>query len=259
MKIENIEKIISLYNYVELIGSNANDEIQFKTDYDYQVVNIIDQTLKNRKLIKKRIQGMFDKLWRLKNVYITDFKAGMFQSQPLRWDVDDIKEGFKDIDGTKIYLEECLYGDNNKIKIDLIVYLDGEYKEVSCNYYFDETDIETNIYLSLMLDIQKYYHEGKLFKMFKRIYSYRNIKGEPVDDLIDMFNSEAGFLNTLVHKIDVIQFMEEEGLTTIPDVEKKLVGMMKRLYDDLSPRLKKIRDLSDLKDKLNKKINSLVG
>lgn len=256
MRIDKIKKIVSINNKIELIGSNSNDLIKYKTDYDFQEIYLIS-SIKTKMKVVKKFRSIFKALGSMNDVFITDFKAGVYKSHPLRWTSEDIVKGYQSIDSHPVYLADCLNNkDGNIIKIDIIAYVNGKYCEISVNYYFYTSEKESNdIFLSLLLDIKKYYHEDKIIKMYKRIYSYRIMKDENVDDLIDLFNSEVGFLNLLAHDIEVIEFINEEELKVNG---KRLNKMIKDVYKQLPKELRMIKDLEILNDKLKIKINKLL-
>ena len=256
MKIENLKKIVSLKNNIELIGSNSNDSLKFKTDFDLQEVYLIDSIKANMRVVKK-YKSMFKHLEQMYDVFITDFKAGVYKSHPLRWSAEDIEKGYQLIDSHPIYLAQCFNNkDGNIVKLDIIAYIGNKYSEVSINYYFYTSEKEEgDIYLSLLLDIKKYYHEDKLMKMYKRIYSYRIMKKEDVTDLIDLFNSEAGYMNMITHNIEVIEFIKEEDLKVN---KKRLDNMIREVRKQLPNELIKIKDLTKIKEKMKIKINKLI-
>jgi hypothetical protein len=256
-RIKQVIKALSICNNIELIGSNSNDQIVYKTDFDLQEICDIPVT----KALKE-FQNMIKKLTGITDTYIVDFKAGIWLSQPLRWNKNEIMNGFKHVDNQYIRFENCLYNKKgNKVKIDLIVYNDADhrYEEMSCNYYFGISDkSKEDILLSLMSDIKKYYRANRLMKMLKRVYSYRLIKKEDVSDLIDIFNSKAGFLNQIVHHIDVILMIQESKIIEREN-HFKLKLMISRLFKTLPDQFKKMNDLKDMKRNLNVLINQMVA
>jgi len=261
MRIIKIEEIITLNGGLELIGSNANEKLNFKTDFDYQEFRLLnDADVVDKMKIMVQFQNMFKKLRSLKDAYVVDFKAGIYLSQPLRWDYDNIINGFQYVDDKLINFVDCLGDENrNSIKLDIIAYVNGKYNEISCNYYFYESVKDVNdIFLSLMIDIKKYYTEAKYLKMFKRIYSYRLLKGEDVSELVSMFNSEIGHLNAIVHDIDVVMFIQSEDVLNKLN-KTKLNKMITGIYKALPKQFKQIKDLDQLKNELNNLINKLLG
>ena len=126
---------------------------------------MIDTKMKDYQKYVSQFQQMLKSFQKLDKVYITDFKSGYYNTQPVRWEYTDIMNGFQMIDNISINLIDTLQLQNNKIKIDLIAYIKGQFVEFSCNYYFHTSEIDvTDIYKSLMLDVTKYYHAKKFMK-----------------------------------------------------------------------------------------------
>lgn len=199
MRVNDIIKLLSISNNIELIGSNSLNKLKYSTDYDLQ--EHVKPKNNNTSYVLK-IQNIFKVISEIPNVYITDFKAGTLNTYPIRWSHDDIINGYKQIDTITIKLINSLHNNDNKVKIDLIALVDGTFTEFSCNYYFTlgkNIDIE----LSLLLDIKKYYHEQKFMKMLKRVMSYRIHREENIDDIVEFFNSDAGLFYQVLHKINV--------------------------------------------------------
>lgn len=209
---KEIIKKLSISNSIELIGSNSIGKLKYSTDFDLQEYVIIKKVKDYQKYIPK-FQNMFKAFKKSDKVFITDFKSGHYNTQPVRWGFDDIMNGYKMIDTVNINLLDTLQLQNNTIKIDLIAFINNKFVEFSCNYYFHTSDVDvTDIYKSLLLDVQKYYHAKKFMKMLKRLLSYRMLRKEPINDMIIFLNSNAGLLYQLQHQIDVILFAIEESV-----------------------------------------------
>lgn len=229
---------------VELIGSAMNDKIKYVSDYDLQEY-ITLKTLKQKLKFLKQIQNKFIYMYNSKNMFITDFKSGLYNSFPIRWSFQDIMKGHKVINGNiVIYFIDTLTSDNNNLtKMDVLINMNDIFIEFSINYYFniDDYNLEQNkdnIFLRLMIDIKKYYTERKLYKMFKRIYSYRQLKEENNDDLIDMFNSEIGQINIVKSHLESIILYLEQTFKPV-DSNKvikslKAIAKMKILQDEIN-------------------------
>ena len=149
MKIKIIEKILTLNDNLELIGSNSNVSVKYKTDYDYQ--EVINKSVNDTVPL---IQKMFKDFDKVKDCYVVDFKAGFSGNEPIRWDKYEVANGFKIVESKRINLVDYL-GDGSTVKIDIIAYIDGEYHEVSCNYYFLIDLIIMKSFISKLLPISK--------------------------------------------------------------------------------------------------------
>lgn len=187
-----------------LIGSNALN-LKYLTDYDLQEHVHIKQ-LSDYIYILKKLREIVNVVQQTKDIYLMDIKAGSFNTLPVRWNYDDVMNGYQIIDNVKeITLFDALQDVDSKVKIDLIVKIDNEFVEFSCNYYFGESKYKQNdISLGLLINIKSLFHENKLMKMLKRIMSYRLINKLHIDDFIVLFNSKAGLLYQIVHKLTVI-------------------------------------------------------
>lgn len=263
MNNKKIVDFLSIDNNIELIGSNAIRKLKYTTDYDYQEIIKI-KNIKDYNVILQKFKNIFQEVQDNNNIFITDMKAGSFNTLPVRWNYDDIMNGFKFID-TKLILFVNTLNNNDKVKIDLIVYIKDKFVEVSCNYYFNSIDnIEIiDIQNSLLLDIKKYYYEKKFMKMFKRIMSYRKLINQDNNELINFFNGEAGLLYQSYHKIEVILLMLENFPNTnmkriINAVKKIVLKIPKKYIKNLINYNDLINSLIDLRIFLNDAINKLV-
>lgn len=260
MKINDIIKLISLSNKIELIGSNALNVLKYSTDYDLQE---LVRKRKNNNSYLLQFQNIFKVVKETPNVYITDFKAGTLNTYPVRWSYDDIMRGFKQIDTITIKFINTLHNNENKVKIDLIALIDGIFTEFSCNYYFSSNENEIDAELPLLLDVKNYYHVKKFMKMLKRITSYRIYREENIDDLIKFFNSDAGLFYQIVHKITVVLDL----MTLVSDVDKTIVLQSVKKINIPSNYEKYVQNinvknmtdkLNTLKGVLNNDLNDLV-
>lgn len=255
MNITKINKLLSLNRNIELIGSNANKTNKYATDYDLQEYVKINNIIYYNKIVTQ-FQNIFKKVKKSNYIIITDFKAGTFNTLPIKWKYDDIINGFKVIDTKHIYLLDALQDIKSTVKIDLICFIDNKYIEVSCNYYFSKNinECKNKVLLSLMLDVKKYYHEKKFMKMLKRLISYRNINNEKTDDLNNFFNTNIGMFYQFKHNIDVFlftinKFNNEHNNITTGITKKKFDKYNKIAYKHL------IKHCDDIHIKINKSVN----
>ena len=117
---------------VERIGSSADPNIKYASDVDFQGYNETDDFFLN---ILRKFQEKFLKAERNQNIFITDFKCGMFRGQPIRWNKHTIKQGYQTIDGIRLEFIDCLQ-QKSLIKMDIIELINGIFREFSNNYYF---------------------------------------------------------------------------------------------------------------------------
>ena len=196
---------------VQRIGSSADVKIKYASDIDLQEVIQTDDFFPE---ILRKFQQRFSKAQANPNIFITDFKCGMFRGQPVRWNKHTIKDGFQNIDGINISFINCLQ-QKSIIKMDIIALVNRIFTEFSNNYYFtfsngfstmpgDNTKL-SNVFL---LQFQQKMKEKKYFKALKRLYSYFKIKKNKKmqQTLVEFFNSNVGKLN---YQINGLQILDE--------------------------------------------------
>ena len=89
--------------------------------------------------ILKLFQNKKKKAKKSKNLFITDFKAGVspINNLPLKWSYDDIMNGYKLLDNNIKFQFVNVFNQKSTIKLDLVLENDNKFIEFSENYYFD--------------------------------------------------------------------------------------------------------------------------
>jgi hypothetical protein len=176
------KKIINLLeiNQSEIIGTGNDPEILYKTDIDLQeYITYNNDNIQIYNNILNDYKNIFDKIKKIDNIEITDFKCGVLNGNiPIRWDYNSIKKGYQIIEDNKINFIDCLQ-EKSIIKIDLITLDNNIFTEYSNNYYYMFDDFSTNpnqlnknqIEISLLKDAVYYRDEGRLYKSLKRLYA----------------------------------------------------------------------------------------
>ena len=194
---------------VQKIGSSSDVKIKYASDIDLQE---IIQTNDFFPEILRKFQQRFMKAQNNPNVFITDFKCGMFRGQPVRWNKHTIKDGFQNIDGINISFINCLQM-KSIIKMDIIALVKNRFTEFSNNYYFTFSDgfstmpgNDTKLTDVFLFQFQQKIKEKKYFKALKRLYSYFKIKKNKKmqQTMIDFFNSNVGKLNYQINNLQII-------------------------------------------------------
>jgi hypothetical protein len=83
MKIKQIINALNLYGNIEMIGSNSIKNMKYKTDYDLQEHITIENT-SDYIIILEKFQHIFNLIENSENIFITDFKSGVFNTYPIR-------------------------------------------------------------------------------------------------------------------------------------------------------------------------------
>ena len=225
----------------ELIGSAANPQIKYSSDVDVQEYITVKGEADDELL--KMFQEKYKLAMQNENIYITDFKCGSKNSNPIRWTAKTIMQGYQLDDNNKQILFTNMLNMQSTIKMDIIAFIGNEFVEFSCNYYITH-DIDGKLHHSyptnttkehviqtLKSDVYEYKKDGNYFKMLKRIVSLRNLKGENVDNLISFFNSDTGHLN---HQLNALKTILEVVDNTfrkpnVKDVKRHLKLIKSRL------------------------------
>lgn len=259
--LKNIFNIVKFSN-VEVIGSKANTDLKYFSDIDTREFVKTDKTYTD---ILQFFQDIFTEVNETPNVYITDMKAGFYSGKPLKWSYNEIMQGYKQFDNKlKITFENALTQDS-VIKLDLVAFLDGEYIEVTTNYYFDFEDrnktfrklSRDEIKRKLLYDSRILKSEGNTYKSLKRLYSYYrltdNKKGKK--KLIELFNSPVGHLNKLVSSLKTISLLINNDKKP---VKSDIVKAIYKIRNNLKPYSDAIL-LSNLDNLTFNKIDSRVN
>ena len=191
--------LISITKNYKIIGSSVNKLIEYHSDYD------LNEYIESKKYEKiyNRFKIIFKKAKLDKNVFITDFKCGEINNEPIRWSYDDIIKGYKD----NVSFIEALK--NPKVcKLDIIVLIDNKLTEITNNYFFikDEEPIHVKME-SLKNDYEKLINEGNYMKALKRLYSINKItnKANKLNKVIlQILNSDLGLLSKCRSDLDIV-------------------------------------------------------
>jgi len=199
--IQHVFDLLAIRGNYNIIGSAPKEEILYYSDFDlstYQKVSL--------QSIKKIFQNKFKEAEKDPNIFITDFKCGEVDGEPVRWNKKNIKTGKQIVDGKEITLEECFLMPST-IKMDIVALIDGEFTEFSDNYYLsvngvknydEQKKVSKNVNLKeLEKSAEEYYNDKppNYLKYLKRVYSIKTMKGQSTKKLVDFFNSQVGIIN----------------------------------------------------------------
>jgi hypothetical protein len=161
------------------------------------------------------------------------------EERKLRWDRHDIARSYKILkNGSKKYFKDCIL-DPTIMKIDYVVLLNSQFVEISENYNITikgkSNEIDSSFEEEMKEEIKKYKREGNLFKAYKREFSllrYQDKNKKRQTQLIQLFNSEAGYLNKIINNLKLIMVMTEQ--TFRPVSVKDLVMNLQIIKQQLS-------------------------
>jgi hypothetical protein len=225
--IETFNKL-SIAKKYKIIGSSSLKPTLYFNDYDLNEYFKSDtKNILNN--ITSHFKTLFKETYNNPNAWIIDFKCGVDPNYDkiedgykLRWSRQDINKGYKVLkDGTKKYFKNCIL-DKTIMKIDYILLLNGAFTEISENYELSidgVTNIISNVDLKkeLQKDIEKYKNENKM-KSLKREFSLLREEGKNPKKrkkLLEIFNSEYGFMNKIINNLNTILLMLEQSFRPV--------------------------------------------
>jgi hypothetical protein len=260
---KKVLKLLSINEY-DIIGSSIDNNIKYKSDVDAQeFINYKKDDLEIYNDILKHFQYIFESNIDNNNVYIIDFKCGVNPGNvPIRWNNEDIMNGYKIIEDNKINFIDCLQ-EKSIIKIDLIVVeQDGLFHDITYNYYFKFKNFSTNprqftlqeIINSLIIDVKNYQNQNKLYKSLKRLYSLYKlmcVSDNKKNLLLKIINSKLGKLNKLLNQLSlVVEVINNKyKIPNINDIHSNIQYVINNIDNDYLFLFKKL-------SKINKKIIS---
>jgi len=277
-QIEKTKSFLNLLGKQELIGSASKDnKMLYSADIDLQ------ETIKSKKddvdlqeKILKLFQNKFKKAKKSKNLFITDFKAGVspINNLPLKWSYDDIMNGYKLLDNNIKFQFVNVFNQKSTIKLDLVLENDNKFIEFSENYYFDlknnksyQQKTNEEIITSLKGDIRYYNHtKNNKLKALKRLYSLFKLTNNKNTEIIKTFLNlkMIGSKYKLKSDLEVILLMIEQNFKKVKI--NKIIEILKKMnYHKLSnyKTLKTIKNKIDIEIKkinnyLNEKTNNFI-
>lgn len=221
-----IFNFLSITGLQTLVGSSADKDVVYSADYDLMEEKDFKYTF-DKSIIKEhnfnlniynKILDLFRKKYKIalkpkSNIWIIDFKCGMFRGQPIRWDKESIKKGYVLINNEPKYFVDCLQQES-RIKMDVIaVDANGEINEYSDIYFIKIGSNEltreiTNEETAILIykDFHHYLEEKNYFKAIKRLYSYSKIKNNKplIKELLKVINSQLGRQSKLIADLNTI-------------------------------------------------------
>lgn len=175
---------------------------------DGKVINYNYKEIK-KQLLKNKYLYEDDEYILKKTPSITEYfrMKSIFKKHVLRWTAEDVLNKQILFHGQTIQLSDALQM-NSRCKLDIVVFLNGQYTEFSIIYIFPFT-LHINEQNSLRNDIFIFHHEHNYFKMAKRIFSFMNNDDVLKNDLLDMFNGEIGIMYNISQSLKTLLYILE--------------------------------------------------
>jgi hypothetical protein len=278
-KLVDVFHFLTVYNsHYFLVGSSNLRNILYNNDYDLnQQFNVLDTKEILTKLYQEFL-SIFEKCYKNKNYFIIDFKNGMHNKNPIRWNYDDMKLGYKIIDGHKYTFQDCLTVENNTIKLDIIFILNNKFTSIT-NIYFitfckDKKElnkkhmVDKNQYTrNLIIDIHDCIKDKDYFKAIKRYFSLLRIENDEIPEtILNLFNSDIGlFYHNIFNLSLCLEMLEQTFKPVSLDLVKDNLQIIKQdsskitdfKIDYLIDDINSICSLKD-KNKIKKELKKLI-
>jgi hypothetical protein len=268
----NIKKVFELLsldkNYI-VVGSSKNN--LFFSDYDMNsLLNYKGKNIETK--LYKEFLNIFKVVEKNDELFITDFKLGEDEKgEPLRWTFEKMKKN----NNNGYTFQEALK-QKSTIKMDITIYLNGTFKEISDNYFFTINNYKTFDKLTKeeqIINLQEKYREyvdkKAYFKALRRLRSLINLSGRNKElELLDEFlDNKNGYLYEVWSEISVIyQLLELKKKVNMDDVYNSIEKMkeifsyfdFKNLFDS-NFKTKTKKAFMNVLEKQNKIINEYLN
>ncbi|MHA2039979.1 MAG: hypothetical protein ACW98X_26505 [Promethearchaeota archaeon] len=256
VKLNDVIQLLKI-DQIEMIGSKSDPNLKYFSDVDFQDFY---RTKNSYNKIREFFIAKFEEANSNPNIFITDFKSGMYSGTPLRWCYDELKQGFKVIDNFITIKFIDTLTQQSIIKLDLVVFWNNRFVEMTNNYYFDFID-KNRTYKPLTNDGQSQkllysYRTTKptnFYKSLKLLYSYyKHIDNKDMQKiLVDLFNSDIGNLNKQLSSLKTIVLLLENKKTP-PKVD--IIDAINNIKTELNNLSFNDKNLNSLKNLSFKKI-----
>jgi hypothetical protein len=292
-KIQQVFNLLTISRKFRVVGSAALKNIRYVNDYDLN--ELYKRNFDTKEALDLIYKMFIDKFKRCEEdpaCFITDLKCGVDSNgKPLRWDKNDIKKGFKELeDGRKMTFQECILT-KSTFKLDVVKIIDGVFTEFSDNYliklgeesnFFPHDLTKDHLLTELKRSYEDYFYTYQnLFKGLKRAFSFYLMDGEGknahlLKKLIKLFNSPVGKLYNVKGQLGTLLLVIEDkngfrkpklrdikrnlqliwkslGHLPVQDIRRKLMDAIK-----VSTLPKMRRVLEDIEEDLYDIINNLT-
>jgi hypothetical protein len=260
---------MSISGKYNVVGSANNTKILYNSDYDLQT-----HAEGNLEHICEKFKQIFKEAKENPDVFITDFKCGAVNKEPLRWSYEDVMKGFKKIGDNKISLMDAIKM-KDMIKLDMVAFVNCVAVEFSDVYFFKVDGKHMHGKISakseqdaLAKSAQEFYDSKMYYKYLKRIYSVAIIKNnlKRIKLLNEYFNSIVGFCAKCSSDLEILELLldckfKKVKLSDIHNnlqiVKQKLSTCREIEHKSFSDKIDVMCHINDPK-KLKKEIHKIV-
>lgn len=269
MENKDIFAFLSIDGEQKLVGTRADKNIKYSADYDLKEKKTFKKTSDIYFYIFNLFREKYKEALQNPNIWITDFKAGMFRGQPIKWNKEEIKRGYKNIDSYIILFTDVLQQDSI-IKLDIIaIDKDHNITEYSDIYRIKVGDLNLTQFKpskeeeakSLLNDVYSKVSYKKYFKALRRLYQYAIIikDNKLQNDLLTIMNSSLGEDYKIMSDLDtLLKLLEQKFKPVNKEIILTHLKMMKINVNEkrIKPSLEEI--IKDMNTDINKKLKPII-
>lgn len=258
LKDEDIFKLLTITGRYKIIGSSTVPHLLYTSDFDLQEffskASVKDYPDKILQLFREKYKIALAN----PDIFITDFKCGEYEGDPIRWDKKSIVDGYKMFGKKKITFQQCIL-QKSTIKMDIIAFIDDDATEYSENYYFQLNGFTSycqlskeEVLYSIKEDILDFYQDGLPFKSLKRVFAYIRLSdGREDKQLVKFFNSQTGLISSIKNELEIIKTVLETDFRPVSKgrVQRNLILVQQQLMKvrDDNLREKAIEEIEEIK------------
>jgi hypothetical protein len=211
--------ILSVMGSQKLIGSRTISNLLYANDYDLNEMFDVPHDENSYVKIYNHFVTMFERCLKTENYYILDFKCGAIhylgEDIANRWTLATLKSK------KKLFLESLKQ--DAIIKLDLCYVINGEFVEITNNYFLHELGTPNELDMSkanakkkaiksLQEDIEESLKEKNYYKAIKRIFACEVIENDDKVEskLLDLINSDYGRVYKVISDLKLVVRMIEQ-------------------------------------------------
>lgn len=251
--------MLKINNY-NIIGSFVKSNRDFYGDIDLE--EVLDDISITEFI--KRVQENIKQIKKSKDVFFLDFKAGVRNGLPVKWNEKEIMDGFRYIDNQKIILPAMLV-EKSIVKLDVVVLTKKLIMPISINYWLYKNEVnKENFKADLLLYANYLKKKGDMVDYVKKMSLYYALIKDTENEkkMIEILNSDIGLIYTYIGFLENISLLlkSKNNDYSIENIYLNLNNIYKKLPKKIryiALPLVYIREKERLVDTLKKVINGL--
>ena len=232
---------------IELLGTGSQQAQLYPSDIDlFSAVKNVDVDANDPAEMYRHVQAVIDRAEDAGDMFFVEFKLQNADRSKQKWYNTDFDE------------EELVAAATNVdfLKVDYVVFLRGSniFTELSSIYSFSPMPAVRTLVRKIGADFAHYFHEGKVYKSLKRMYSIYKLqdKKEKLVRLSTLFNSKTGFRYSLSSNLKAIELLLEhyDDLT----IQNLVKANLRNLENTIGVNIRSSKQMTSVIDALDTQI-----